>query len=117
MKKINVNYVSKKIELSESFAKKAGTVGSTEYQILVSVQKEYPNYNVEVIKNKKSVKGIDCNFMRNYIISHDESATLLSDFEKLITNKASYLEIKAWFIKKYPIFKDCKTRVDWILAA
>ena len=117
MKKINVNYVSKKIELSESFAKKAGTVGSTEYQILGSVKKEYPNYNLEVIKNKKSVKGIDTNFMRNYIIKHDESAKLIEDFEQLVNNKVSYLEIKAWFVEKYPKFKDCKTRVDWILAA
>ena len=117
MKKISVNFVKGQIELSENFAKKAGTVGSAEYHTLVSVQKEYPEYKIEVLKNKKSIKGIDTNFMRNYIINHDESANLLTDFEKLIENGISYLEIKAWFIERYPVFKECKTRVDWILAA
>ena len=84
MKKISVNFVKGQIELSENFAKKAGTVGSAEYHTLVSVQKEYPEYKIEVLKNKKSIKGIDTNFMRNYIINHDESANLLTDFEKLI---------------------------------
>jgi hypothetical protein len=55
--------------------------------------------------------------MRNYIIKHDESAKLIEDFEQLVNNKVSYLEIKAWFVEKYPKFKDLKTRVDWILAA
>jgi hypothetical protein len=117
MKKINVNYVSKKIELSESFAKKAGTVGSTEYQILVSVQKEYPKYNVEVIKSKKTIKGIDYNFMRDYITNHDESSKLLSNLDKLVAKGVSYLEIKAWFMEQYPAFKNYKTRTEWILAA
>ena len=117
MKSIKINFSSNKIELSESFAKKAGTVGSAEYHILVNVQKEHPECSIEIIKSKRTVKGIDINFMRNYIINHDESAILLSNFEKLVSNKATYLEIKAWFIKQYPVFKDCKTRVDWILAA
>jgi hypothetical protein len=55
--------------------------------------------------------------MRKYISTHDEHAELLTAFEKLVKGNLSYPEVKAWFIEQYPVFKDCKTKADWILAA
>jgi hypothetical protein len=50
-------------------------------------------------------------------MAHDDAEKRMDFFEKLQLNGLTYCEIKAWFIEQYPIFKDCKTRADWILAA
>ena len=113
-----VNFITNAIEVTTSFARKASIYGSAEYCMLTDAQKAHPEYKLEVLKPKKTaIKGIDYDFMRNYIVAHDESAELLTAFEKLVKENLSYPEVKAWFIELYPVFKDCKTRADWILAA
>ncbi len=116
--KFKVNFVTRTIEVSTSFAKKASIYGSTEYQMLTDAQKAHPEYTLDIQKPKKSViKGIDHEFMRKYIMAHDEDNKLMNAFDKLVAEKLSYPELKAWFVDKYPVFKECKTRADWILAA
>ena len=113
-----VNFITNAIEVSTSFAKKASIYGSAEYLMLTNAQKAHPEYTLDIQKPKRTgIKGIDHDFMRNYIVTHDETARVLAEFEKLVDAKLPYPELKAWFIKQYPIFKDCKTRADWILAA
>lgn len=117
-KNFKVNFLSNSIEVSTSFAKKASIYGSTEYLMLTEAQKAHPEYKLTILKPKKTViKGIDYDFMRKYISTHDEHAELLTAFEKLVKGNLSYPEVKAWFIEQYPVFKDCKTKADWILAA
>ena len=117
-KNFKVNFLSNSIEVTTSFAKKASIYGSTEYLMLTEAQKAHPTYTLEIQKPKKTaIKGIDYDFMRKYISTHDEHAELLTAFEKLVNGNLSYPEIKAWFIEQYPVFKDCKTKADWILAA
>ena len=117
-KTFNVNFITKTIEVSSSFAKKAGIYGSAEYLMLTDAQKTHPDYKLDFQKPKKSaIKGIDYDFMRNYIIAHNDAEKRMDAFEKLQANGLTYSEIKAWFIEQYPIFKDCKTKADWILAA
>ena len=120
MKKMNVNYVAKTIELSEAFAKKAGIVGSPSYNELVEVQKAYPAYTVKVQKSKSKKptppKGITLELMRKYIEKHNED-NFLEQFDSLVENKASYFEIKDKVLKHYPECKTYKNRAEWILAA
>ena len=117
-KNFKVNFLSNSIEVTTSFAKKASIYGSTEYLMLTEAQKAHPTYTLEIQKPKKTaIKGIDYDFMRKYISTHDEHAELLTAFEKLVKGNLSYPEVKAWFIEQYPVFKDCKTKADWILAA
>ena len=120
MKKMNVNYVAKTIELSENFAKKAGIVGSPSYNELVDVQKAYPTYTVKVQKNKSKkptiAKGITVELMRKYVEKHN-SDNFLNEFDSLVEEKTSYFEIKAKVLNHYPQCKNYKTKADWILAA
>ena len=117
-KNFKVNFLNSTIEVSTSFAKKASIYGSSEYLMLTNVQKEHPTYKLEIQKPKRTaIKGIDYEFMRNYIMTHDNSDKRMDEFEKLQISGLSYPEIKAWFVDKYPVFKECKTRADWILAA
>ena len=119
MKKFFIDVKAQTIELSESFAKKAGCFNSPEYNQLKEATVTYPSYKIQVVKiNKKSsiVKGITVDVMRKYIEKHNEN-DFLNEFDALIENKASYFELKAAVMKRYPQCKTYKTKADWILAA
>lgn len=119
MKKIFIDVKAQTIELSESFAKKAGCFSSPEYNQLKEATVTYPSYKIQVVKtNKKSsiVKGITLDVMRKYVEKHNED-NFLEYFDNLVKEKASYFEIKAKVTNHYPQCKNYKTKADWILAA
>ena len=121
MTNFNLNFDAKTIELNESFAKKARVYKSKAYDELMQVQKDHPTFEIIVIKStpKKntSVKGINYDYMRKYVESHDESKELLKEFDKLKEGKTPFFEVKKWFFEHYPNMKNCKTKADWVLAA
>ena len=120
MAKLHLNYNLQAIEISEAFAKKASVYGSAAYDELHKVQEAHPTYRVCVSKNKNKkssiVKGISVDVMRKYIEKHNED-NFLEEFDSLVEEKASYFELKAAVMKRYPQCKNYKTKADWILAA
>ena len=119
MKNITISYEKKTIEITKAFAKKAGEYGTVAYHELSKVRNEFPSFDI-VIKAPKvsnTFKGMDFDFMVEYISKQANAEEIMEGFNKLRENELSYGEIKQWFIKKFPVFKDCKTRADWILAA
>lgn len=119
MSNININYRNNTIEISKTFAKSAGAYGTNAYNELASARKDFPNFRL-VVKSSNSnntFKGMDYDFMKNYISCHDDAEERTKAFDKLREKDLTYGEIKQWFIATYPVFKDCKTRADWILAA
>ena len=119
MKKININHTNATIELSENFAKKAGTYNSDAYNELGKIKVSFPDYKVVVIKStakKSKVKGITIDFMYNYAMNH-EVENSASEFAKLKDENASYFAVKSTFFKFYPEFKNFKSKMEWILAA
>ncbi len=120
MKKLFINNVTQTIELSESFAKKAGNFNSPEYNDLKEVKTTHPTYKVKVFKathtKKSTAKGITIEIMRKYVEAHN-SDNFLDFFNSLIEEKTSYFEIKSKVIEHYPQCKNFKSKADWILAA
>ena len=124
MKKINLNFEAKTIELNESFAKKARIYKSEAYEELMNVQKNHPAFEIVVLKStpKKntSVKGINYDYMRKYVETHDESKELLKEFDKLKDGKTPFFEVKKWFLAKFPEIQEYKDahakRVQEILS-
>lgn len=119
MKNIKVYYAKETIEITKGFEKKAGNVGSSEYYELTKVMKEFPTFKLKITESRGSngFKGMDYDFMKKYISLHENSEQNMSDFEKLIEKKLTYGEIKQWFVSMYPVFENCTTRAQWILAA
>ena len=123
MSNIRINFNTHTIEITKSFEKAASRFGSDSYKELNAVRKEFPGFEVvtkTVAKKARKVntfKGMDYNFMESYIAKHDnEAEDILNKFLDL-KKKETFFEVKQWFIKTYPVFKNCKTRADWILAA
>ncbi|MBE6529390.1 MAG: hypothetical protein E7680_02155 [Ruminococcaceae bacterium] len=121
---IKINYQNSTIELSKATAKEASVVNSDAYTKLLAIRNEFPTFKVVVKerarskKNLKGLKGLNFSFMENYIKNHSDSETHLSEFATLKASGISFFEIKQWFLKTYPIFKDIsKSKADCILAA
>lgn len=119
MTNITINYKKNTIEITKAFEKKASAYGSEAYIELSEARKEFPNYRlvVKASKSTNSFAGMDYNFMLKYIESHEDAEQRKSEFDKLRESGLTCGEIKQWFVNTYPIFKNCKTKAQWILAA
>lgn len=118
MSRITINYKKSTIEITKSFEKQASVFGSEAYNELCDARKEFPNYRL-VVKSSKSnstFKGMDYDFMLEYISKHDDAEKHKEELKKLCDSKLTYGEIKQWFVSVYPVFKECETRAQWILV-
>ena len=118
MKNIRLDYAKETIEITKAFEKKASVYGSQAYNELATVRRDFPTFKLKISESKGSngFKGMDYDFMRNYISLHDNSEINSQRFETLIQNKLTYGEIKQWFVSTFPVFTNCTTRAQWILA-
>ena len=126
---MNANLFSRKIEMTKTEAKAAGKPNTTEYKTLLELMKNFPGFQIEIVKSAaKKVdrfKGLDTNYMENYIKSHKPE--LLETFYELrgldangkkveLAAAATYGEIKMWFLTQYPEIEKMGENVDKILA-
>lgn len=119
MANISINYKKSTIEITKAFEKKARAFGSDEYNDLCRVKKEFPTYRlvIKATRSSSTFKGMDYDFMIEYIGKHENAEQRKAEFDKLRANDLAYGEIKQWFVSTYPVFKDCNTKAQWILAA
>ena len=82
---MNANHITKKIEMTKTEAKTAGKPNNDAYNTLLELMKNFPGYEIEIVKSasKKTdrFKGLDYNYMMSYIESHNEA--LLKEFYTL----------------------------------
>ena len=82
---MNANLFSRKIEMTKTEAKAAGKPNTTEYNTLLELMKNFPGFQIEIVKSAaKKVdrfKGLDTNYMENYIKS--QKPELLETFYEL----------------------------------
>ena len=108
-----INFNNKTIEISRTFAKKAANPMSDEFKELMSLRQSLAGFEV-VVKaapkraKKDSLKGLNYDFMKQYIERHDESGSVMKEFTKRTVKSddnlgtLSYGEVKAWFLEQYP---------------
>ena len=111
-----INFETKAIVMTSSFAKNCRDTASDEYAQLQRVRADYPEYAVTTRQIKKNpymerYRGLTYEFMETYIWSHEPKENVkktLDEFDemRLITNCHSkafrYPIIKKWFLEKYP---------------
>ena len=125
---MNANLMTKKIEMTKTEAKAAGKPSTNEYNTLLELLKNFPGYQIEIVKTAaKKVdrfKGLDYNYMRDYIKSHNEE--LLKEFYTLrgldengkkvgMAAAASYGEIKMWFLEQFSEIEEMGEKVNKII--
>ena len=124
-----INECNKVIEMTKSEHRSAHTFGTPEYENLQEVRKAYPGFRVVVKERKKidRLKGLDVNYMRNYILKHDgkdsESWKVFCQLRGLDENEekqglsaaVAFGELRMWFLTAYPEIENISASVDKIL--
>lgn len=130
---MKINLKNHTIEMSKKFAKAAGKFGSEEYRALQEARRDYPNFRVVTVSRKASVqkegyKGLTYSYMENYIKTHDdEKQSVMAEYEmlrglseeaqELLAEPCSYIEMKEWFLKKFPAIAEFHKKREMLLAA
>lgn len=130
---MKVNFEGKVIEMTAKFAKAAAKFGSDEYRQLQEVRRDYPGFKVETVSrkvsaNKQTYKGLTYAHMEKYIKDHDdEQNSIMSEYEMLrglseeaeesLADSVSYIEMKAWFLNKYPAIAEFRQKRAMLLMA
>ena len=125
---ITINTKKNTIEITKKFAAAAKRFGTTEYEDLQSVRRDYPQYRIEVrtaAKKADTFKGLTINYMESYIQKHDNEQ-MQRDFyilcgknedgsEQEFAAAASYGEIKKWFLDQHTELMEQRNKIDAIL--
>ena len=72
---ISINDKNRTIEITKKFATAARRFGTSEYDDLQNVRRDYPRYRVEIktsVKKTDCFKGLTYNYMKNYILNKIE---------------------------------------------
>ena len=113
MKPISVNFKNQTIVMTSAFAKKASDPSTAEHRQLKEMVKTFPSFTVvnHTIKKtkKESYKGLNYDFMRDYIETHVEVNKVmqaLEDLEEQIyltkCHTAKFPTVRKWFLATYP---------------
>ncbi len=132
MTTIKINEANRTIEVTKAFANKASKFGSDEYNMLKEARNDFPTFRVvtkSAGKRKGTFKGLTITYMKDYIEKHDtENKENMKDFCILcgrnenweivdLARMVTYGEIKAWFLKKYPVFNEYTEKVNKVLQS
>lgn len=126
---MNANLMTKKIEMSKNEVKAAGKIGTPEFEELRQYMEMYPGYEVQIkapAKRKVEFRGLTYEYMKNYILKHDdEDGEIMAEFRALTAQDkkdkiegsehleaAGYLDVKKWFLAKFPEIKKYKETHD-----
>ena len=132
MTTITVSARTHSLVLTKSFAAKAAIFGSDEYKMLQEARRDYPDYKVTVGKTKNKEQknafaGLDYDYMEKYIKTHDDDKQsimneyldlrgLSDEAKELQAGSASFLEIRAWFLKTFPAIEAFYTKRAALLS-
>ena len=105
---VTFNHAAKEIIITKAFEKAANKIGSTEYNELVKIRKDFPDYTIrrkEIARkdNKQSFKGLTVEEMRRFLSTIGEADVKL--FERVCEiaegKQGKYAVIKKWFLNNY----------------
>jgi hypothetical protein len=130
---MKINSRTQVIEMTKKFAKAAARFGSEEYNQLQQARRDYPNFKVVTVSRKAptqkdSYKGLTYSYMEAYIKAHDDAQqSIMAEYEMLrglsdeakeaLAEACSYLEMKEWFLKKFPAIAEFHKKREALLAA
>ena len=119
--------------MSKKFAKAASVFGSREYKQLQEVRRDYPDFSVVTVSRKttgkkETFKGLTYEYMEMYIQKHDDDTkSIMAEYlmlrgktdeaEEALAKSCTYLEMREWFLKKFPAIAQFREVRAKLLAA
>jgi len=120
MSNLKINIVTKEIEITKAFERKASKVGTREYAELVKVMHDFVGFNV-VIKataaKENSHKGLTVAYMDKLVagmtgnnVKAIQDFNAVKDFYK--DTNFSFSKVKEYFLTKYSNYKEFVARAE-----
>ena len=109
-----VNHAEGKIILTKEFNKRASIPNSPEYNIMMTLRKDFPSYKsalktISHNPNKKTDAVTYKNMIKHIITTYGENSLQMKAFEEekkiSLSKKAPYIYMKKWFKTQYPDYK------------
>ena len=105
---VTFNHAAKEIIITKAFEKAANKISSTEYNELVKIRKDFPDYTIrrkEIERNtsKQTYRGLTVKEMKRFISTRSEKEVELFDKVCKIaeSKQGKYAVIKKWFLDNY----------------
>ena len=101
---MKVNFVGKCIEVSNAEMKRAQNYGSYEYEMMMRVTKELPEFRIVVQQLTRKAfnphAGLTYDYMEDFIkfIAPER----LPEFQDIRVTYRSYSAVKRWFLEAFP---------------
>ena len=130
---MHINFEKKVIEMSKKFAKAAEKFASDEYKQLQEARKDYPTFKIVTVSRnttgkRETYKGLTYEYMEMYIQKHDdEQKSIMAEYlmlrgktaeaEEALAESFNYLEMREWFLKKFPAIAQFHEARAKLLAA
>ena len=101
---MKVNFVGKCIEVSNAEMKRAQNYGSYEYEMMMRVTKELPEFRIVVQQPTRKAfnphAGLTYDYMEDFIKSI--APERLPEFQAIRVTYRSYPAVKRWFLEVFP---------------
>ena len=104
------------LTITDSFAKKAASYNSPEYNIMTKLRADNPDLQIVKAEKRKAHKAISFKEMENYISLCDNKENRLKEFKTVQAlakiQPSPYQYVKTWFLNNYanyseqPLFDD-----------
>ena len=127
---MTINMKKQTVELTKKEAKAAAKFGTPEYKNLQEARKDYPNFKVVTVTTKApakkdNFKGLTYEYMESYIKAHNEDAMaeylmlrgLSDEAKENLAEAHSYIQMKKWFLNKFPAIQEYHDNCTKLLAA
>lgn len=127
---MTVNFERMTIVMTKAEAKDAGKFNSEKYNELLEIRSQFPNFRIvtkETPKKRDAYKGLTYEYMEKYIKDHaKEDQTIMDEFNTMrgyengkkaeFVEVATYGEVKAWFLLKFPEISQYNDKVAELRA-
>ena len=121
---MNADLMNGTIVMSQNEARKAGRIGTAEYETLAKLMQQFPAFRIEVVKPSAKKTDHFKGLMKQYIESRDQKK--LTEFYALcgldesgkkqeLAAAASYGELKMWFLEQFPEIEQMSENIRRIM--
>lgn len=107
------NFENRTIDMTKSEAKLAATRNTSQFNELIEMRKDFPDFAIYVIptksikknEKKESYRGLTYAYMEAYIKSHAD-ASVMEEYQQQRNiaecHSVRYPNVKKWFLAKFP---------------
>ena len=115
VKGYKIDFTTQTVTVNYKFSKAMSDVGSLEYNLLKTIQRDFPNMKIMVAAGRKNKtchhdKNLTYKNMETYISTKDNADELMAAYWMARTESniqtSRYAHVRKWFISQFPNYRE-----------